>query len=251
MYEYLFATDVILLGSLNDCDVDGIPKLHQLLPPTTFTLPPITHETDNRTEEFGEAWIQDYTSISGIDWGLDGSDTKKKYGLFTNIDCMDSDTIIKTCVNAERICELGVELDETVSGTSTRPPLTSDGYISTPDEIGDGDARAMFASLNYNNLQTYTDSNGMVKYNLTYLFPDGFDGSMNTIISNVVSGGKDTKNIDDIKFRIGDGTRRFYYVDGNKASFQRYENSFYFYFGLKPGSTAIDKFNSQYYVPCN
>jgi hypothetical protein len=66
-----------------------------------------------------------------------------------------------------------------------------------------------------------------------------------------VSGGKDTKNIDYIKFRSGDGTRRFYYVDGNKASFQRYENSFYFYFGLKPGSTAIDKFNSQYYVPCN
>ena len=251
MYEYLFATDVILLGSLNDCDVDGIPKLHQLLPPTTFTLPPITHETDNRTEEFGEAWVQDYTSISGIDWGLDGSGTNKKYGLFANIDCMDSDTIIKTCVNAERICELGVELDETVSGTSTRPPLISDGYISTPDEIGDGDARAMFASLNYNNLQTYTDSNGMVKYNLTYLFPDGFDGSMNTIISNVVSGGKDTKNIDYIKFRSGDGTRRFYYVNANKASFQRYENSFYFYFGLKPGSTAIDKFNSQYYVPCN
>jgi hypothetical protein len=30
-----------------------------------------------------------------------------------------------------------------------------------------------------------------------------------------------------------------------------YNNSFYFYFGIKKGSTAIDKFNEMFYAPCN
>jgi hypothetical protein len=31
----------------------------------------------------------------------------------------------------------------------------------------------------------------------------------------------------------------------------QYENSFYFYFGLKDGNTAIDRLYNEYYAPCN
>ena len=255
-FEYVFPTNIILLGSLNDCDVDGIPKLHQLLPPTTFTLPPILHEDEYWSELTGGTTPSGpYISVSGIDWGIGSNNTSihRETGLFTNISCMDSDTMIKTCVNAERLCEIGVEFDETIAGNTNTPGTIVDGFISSDDEIGDSDSRAMFATLNYHGLATHEDVYGLKKYNLTYLFPDGFDGSINTIINiTTLENNKDIKSDDYLKFRTGNqgGDRLFYQVNGNQYSFPRYENSFYFYFGLKPGSTAIDKFNSQYYVPC-
>ena len=45
------------------------------------------------------------------------------------------------------------------------------------------------------------------------------------------------------------GNNPYYYDSEN--SFPRYENSFYFYFGLKAGKTAIEKFNSKYFAECN
>ena len=36
----------------------------------------------------------------------------------------------------------------------------------------------------------------------------------------------------------------------NKYYLPQYENSFYFYFGLKQGATAIDEFNKQFYATC-
>lgn len=52
------------------------------------------------------------------------------------------------------------------------------------------------------------------------------------------------------RFRMGKGNV-FYLTDKETKSFPRYHNSFYFYFGLKPGATAIDKFNQQYMVKCD
>ena len=44
------------------------------------------------------------------------------------------------------------------------------------------------------------------------------------------------------------GNKPFYYDSDN--SLPRYENSFYFYFGIKAGKTAIEKFNSQFFATC-
>jgi hypothetical protein len=41
-----------------------------------------------------------------------------------------------------------------------------------------------------------------------------------------------------------------YFYDSDHHTLPRYENSFYFYFGLKVGKTAIDKFNSQFFAEC-
>lgn len=44
---------------------------------------------------------------------------------------------------------------------------------------------------------------------------------------------------------------KFLYFDStNGASLPQYENSFYFYFGLKDGSTALDEFNKQFFSQC-
>ena len=44
--------------------------------------------------------------------------------------------------------------------------------------------------------------------------------------------------------------RKFLYSDGNKMYLPQYENSYYFYFGLKNGATALDEFNKQFFSEC-
>ena len=40
-YARLFATDIVLLGSLNECDIDGVPTMGTKFPSTTANIPPI------------------------------------------------------------------------------------------------------------------------------------------------------------------------------------------------------------------
>lgn len=44
--------------------------------------------------------------------------------------------------------------------------------------------------------------------------------------------------------------RRFLLTDGGQLYLPQYENSYYFYFGLKNGATALDEFNKQFYSEC-
>ena len=43
---------------------------------------------------------------------------------------------------------------------------------------------------------------------------------------------------------------KFLSSDGNKKTLPQYENSFYFYFGMKAGASAIDEFNKQFFSTC-
>ena len=58
-------------------------------------------------------------------------------------------------------------------------------------------------------------------------------------------------------FRLGLNTlnddeqkTKFLNSNGSSVSLPQYENSFYFYFGLKDGSTALDEFNKQFFSQC-
>ena len=60
----------------------------------------------------------------------------------------------------------------------------------------------------------------------------------------------ETKSDDYIKFRHG-SEPKFLKGDGEgKSSMPIYRNSFYFYFGLKQGLTALDEFRKQFFAPC-
>src|SRR5690606_29795818 len=63
-------------------------------------------------------------------------------------------------------------------------------------------------------------------------------------------------SVDYYKFRMGledlslnEQAKRFLIVN-NGYSLPQYENSFYFYFGLRNGSTAFDEFNKQFFSVC-
>ena len=348
----LFATDIVLLGSLNDCDAEGIPQFFKRLESTTYNMPPDLVQIDYDSKEsdlefepkptdksllksmvdmnFGDLGLADiddellenvkpesvYTDKTGADWGNYGGDQvtdeyrtpngyifatrqnrgEKPYaefpdvgGLFYGLTCWSAYTKPKTCINVSRICEYGVSLDETQenpvysggdsNGGYNYEHMAPDGFISY-DELYDRDGRAMFATMNGNNLQTKINlKNGFPVYDFMYLYPDNFDGSMKNLMETNVTPkiypSPQSNNFKAeesseayLRFRYGrnrnDWSVRYYdskielgmyapfgnSAKDNKNRFPKYENSFYFYFGLKPGNTAIDKFRTQYYSEC-
>ena len=343
--KMLFATDIVLIGSLNECDVDGVPQFFKYLESTTYNMPPdlllMDYDSDETEVTFepraenafldvmnllglGDMGLPDlsenisesgsiditkvYTDKTGADWGNYGRDQVREAlvnnrdylyttsgespdvgGLFYGLTCWSAYTKPKSCVNLSRICEYGVSLDETQENPVYNETenegfkyknMAPDGFISY-DEIYDKDGRSMFATMNGNNLKTKTNpSNGFPVYDFMYLYQENFDGTLKNLMNPSISGAdtpipepqynnyKAEANSDAyIRFRYGrnredadiqyyNSNRRTVGLYGNsiysenKGRFPKYENSFYFYFGLKPGSTAIDKFRTLFYSDC-
>ena len=294
--KLLFATDIVLLGSLNDCDIHGVPQFYRSLESTTFQIPPNILFTDNEiivemskgstnnaSDDDPDNVKVEYTvteqstsEMTGMDWGNFNEDICGRWsdsqdsGLFYSIGCSTIKMKPKSCINMTRICEFGVSLDETtsfikkdVSVTGEDTPIdnvlydtiTPDGFISK-DELYNDDERSLFATLNINGLDTSRNpENGLMEYTFKHVVVNNFDKSLyaymferqsrcgfpqrfNYMLEEFSKGYYD--------FRMG---KQPYFYD-KEYKFPRYENSFYFYFGLNPGKTAIDKFNSQFTSDC-
>lgn len=333
----LFATDIVLLGSLSDCDIHGVPQFFKALESTTYNMPPDLmsdvyeyrkSDIPNSTDENDSSMIDESTretEYTGADWGNLGVDQSNYHryvnvgnttieldaneniydngGLFYGLTCFNGFTKPKSCFNLSRICEFGVSLDESQEILSTTDvaaspnnltedmykTLTPDGFVSY-DEIYNPDYRSMFATLNANFLRTKLNySTGLTEYDFNHLYVDNFDGAMSILMSSPSVNGNTkksnfgqranyigNKNLEKssdayLNFRYGNyrkaNGKKLYYYDhsmqigkvgptGNKHEITsedrlpRYENSFYFYFGLNEGKTAIDSFYSSYYSDC-
>lgn len=329
----LYATDLVLLGSLNDCDIHGIPQFFKTLESTTYNMPPdLLSEYYDYTNENSQSGNDEQdsqeidlgsriTEYTGADWGNLGVDqsnynqatitvlgstyyvdaNENQYdngGLFYGLTCFDSYTKPKSNINLSRICELGISIDETnelptVDGNGTDSDtdiLTPDGFISY-DEIYNPDYRSMFATLNGNFLKTALNpETGLLEYDFNYLYIDNFDGSLKQLMkAKTVNGLTEKSDFEEkanyinnhnleqssdayLSFRYGNyakrnGNKIYFYENNNSvghAGFAnilgptingknrqpRYENSFYFYFGLNEGKTAIDKFNNEIFSDC-
>lgn len=272
--KILFATDIVLLGSLNECDSNGIPQFFKTLEGTTYNMPTDIlfndYEIENKFDANGNFIESEYTvasEMAGCDWGNKNEYGKSDGGLFYSIGCSTIQLMTKSCVNLSRLCEYGVSLDETKQvpklsdlgddGDNAFEDLITDGFVSF-DELYNLDERSMFATMNSNKLRTKLNvKNGLQEYDFRYLYPHNFDGSLEKTMEDTTK--KYNSNVtyrnnykleqlsnDYYIFRMGDAP---YYYDNDKK-FPRYENSFYFYFGLKAGKTAIEKFNSKYFAEC-
>ena len=353
-YARLFSTDIILLGSLNECDPDGIPILVKNLPASTCNIPPVgryNEYSDNAGTQPKYTSDQkeiDIDAVNGMNWGaqnktVSGSKaadgilsgkTAFNYvgGLFFGVKSHDvyrgkdwavsilldslldkvlglfggskirtdyiATTSLKTCVNAERICELGVGLDSKKNisvGTDEDNDevmygSVMDGLI-TSTEIEDNETRSLFASLNSHKLvgRIADISTTYKKYVMSALNTLNFDGRLKTDAPKLTGGlTTDEPNADYIDFKYGtqpsalyhtkgltnvnyfsdyvttindDGSleyaykqmrkvRHFNYMGDNTVAFPLYNNSFYFYFGINNGSTAIDKLMLNYFAEC-
>ena len=299
----LFATDIILLGNLNENNIYGIPQLFNNIPSTTSNVPPIAtieesseavdEGKDNVGNELSLAQTEDDGSVitTGMDWGYAGNDDSPIYrkGLFLDLACLYADTRAKACINVERLSELGVGLDmsykmEYAKGSDiVEGVINSDGFVNK-FEITDNDSRAMFATLNHVGFvpQDYqTDKNmyetqvmdnrtGYLVNKFKYTYPVDFDGRMQPIMDDYENGFAqplyDTRDESYLTFRLGAEGRKeesdvskhgrirhFYYNNKSKGTLEMplYNNSFYFYFGINKGNTAIDKFYSKFIAPCS
>ena len=296
----LFATDIILLGNLDPKNIYGIPQFFKCLPSTTANVPPIATIEEvldpNEEEEIydkdtsGNADDSGNTITTGMDWNHDGDEKTPRYktGLFIDLACTYARTKPKSCINVERISELGVSVDMThnmayhENGNSTQyGQIDNDGFI-TKYELDDMENRAMFATLNHIGFipQEYQDSisgyttqihdkntNYLIP-KFKYIYPVDFDGRMQVPMDLYKNGFEqatfDERDESYITFRMGaeqnldykenseERIRHFYHARNNDEMYDMplYNNSYYFYFGIKKGSTAIDKFNKMFYAPC-
>lgn len=226
---------------------------------------------------------------TGMDWGRNGSDETPQFksGLFMDLACTYIDTRLKACINVERLSEYGVSNDMAFKtqyskgGGLKDGEFTTDGFINKL-ELDDMENRAMFATMNHIGFipQAYQDSIGAYDTQIEdsntnylvpkfkYIYPVDFDGRLKTSMEWYENGFKQAmRDIPDesyITFRLGaeentdneknsEGRIRHFYISKGSYSDYRaplYNNSFYFYFGIKKGSTAIDKFNQTYYAAC-
>jgi len=299
--KLMFATDIVLLGALNECDIHGIPQFFKSLDNTTYNMPTdilftdydfiMTLDDEGKTIRYedGISDVVKTSEMAGCDWGNPNEFGEYDGGLFYSIGCTSRSTHLepKSCVNLSRICEFGVSLDETKdimnlgeiskqltdgdnknitdsvlnNDTSGRyiQKLITDGIISW-DELYNLDERSMFATMNSNHLKTkLNQKNGLVEYDFDYLYPENFDGLLKDYMRNKMRGYKSVVNykdnykleqfsLDYYRFRMGKNP--YFYDNDNTNAFPRYDNSYYFYFGLKAGKTAIEKFNTLYFADC-
>ena len=168
--------------------------------------------------------------------------------------------------------------------------LIPNGFISK-FEITDSNFRREFATLNYNGLKTKIDPETQYrKYDLKYIHPTNFNGELSVKINQSSKPYMD-KSFDDSSkekdpttmaykrvieepsndyyyFRLGladyesnsnelknakiNKYMQVYYENSEKVvALPMYENSYYFYFGLNDGNTAIDRFFKDFYAPCS
>jgi len=294
----LFATDIILLGNLDPHNIYGIPQFFECLPSTTANVPPIatieedTSDGENSSNNSNEGLNGNdedsgTTVTTGMDWNHDGEkqSPKLKTGLFMDLECTYANTRPKSCINVERMSELGVSLDTThrvaysSNGELKYGDIENDGFISKY-ELDDMENRSMFATMNHIGFipQEYQDMHDgyetQVRDERTnylipkfkYIYPVDFDGRLQLPMSMYRNGFQqsmfDERDQSYVTFRLGaeenndkirnneNRIRHFYIQRDGVYSMPLYNNSYYFYFGIKKGSTAIDKFNSMFYAQC-
>lgn len=211
--QKMFATDIVHLGSLLDCDPNGVPKIFDELSASSYKLPPLFTQylTDDENEE----------DVTGMQ------------PLFFDLDCIQGLTTNATqCTNHKRLSELDVDVDETDIIDTGQP----DGCINTPDMADDRLARDVITFYGLNN-------NGD---------NDSFDGNIDSEIAlNCAAGyfnyfdpggvGAGENGIDYNRYRD--------LMDNLEIN--NFERSYYFYFGLKPGASAYEKTISKYFDTCD
>ena len=223
-----------------------------------------------------------YPELAGIDWGynpyMSGTgktqdDTTKiinqTNGHFLEIGCVKSLSNIKSCINLSRICEIGSEMSQSHYYETTNNFVRPAGLIGKREVNNDG-IRTTFATLNSNSLETGIDiRTGYLRYNFKGYVPNAFMGEVPTSIAEFGD--------------LADPIKPYKYIEGDPKSYKAfrfgttglttlnqqfliteqvnngeityysmpvYENSFYFYFGLRDGSTAIDRLYTEYYAEC-
>lgn len=221
----LFSTDIIELGAVFECDWQGKPKIQKLLVPTSYKTPELLDEYDDANP-----------SII-ITSGFDSPSRYIKHSLFFDVSCLGLDTNSRTCENVKRQCEIGVGLNEDRTDEQTQigctPPtgLGLGGWGTGSGAVGNGTdyeyPRIDNCDIDYLYVRdAFADCNNPTA---------GINFNSLSVANHALFGATAYNNFRDIQ---------------NNTIKQPWGDSFYFYFGLKPGKTGLDKMNNRFFEEC-
>lgn len=214
----LYATDIVCLGSILKDDWQGIPTLHEYLIPSTYKIPPDIQELDDDGS---------LLSCGMVDIG--GNTT----GLFFGINCLGLHVNRDQCLNIRHICEFGVDTDE-----STEDPIT--GAITVADcIIGSKDINQI--SKEFRDVFTLLN-NGTINP----IFTNTIDTDFNTQIPNLGYYDFTTTNDNGPEYIDFRG----YAPTIALTNYNQPKHSYFMYFGIIPGKSAIEKMNAKYFNDC-
>ena len=229
---------MVHLGSVFDCDWEGIPKIHQHLVPTTYKVPPFT-----------TTYLEDGTPSPSIETqcGMTSTGKNGESGLFFDVDCIGlqvgsvnklsfpptTPNSFPRCNNFKRVCEMGVTLD--VAQFSGGNVIVNSDCKITDQEIAQpwgGLFRDVFYTLNSGSGPSKLDS-----------WPStGLPTGLNT--------GFDVQPSHYTAFRRNGANNSYNTINPTTGDYQQPDNSYYFYFGSMPGRSAIDLMNSKFFPNC-
>lgn len=224
--DKLYATDLICLGSVFDCDWQGFPKLQPFLVESTYKIPP---DIEEGVELISGNEVTSTTGMVDI-----GGNTK---GLFFHVNCLGIHTNEIQCLNVRHICEMGVDIDEMIedSANPLNPPVLPDGVIGSNeiDEIN----------------KQFRDSYLVLNSGST--LPNVFNLGQNQVITSDFN----TNNVTSYyNFASDYGNNGTDYLNfralAGDSFYTQPKHSFFMYFGLLPGKTALDKMNDKYFTTC-
>lgn len=216
----LFATDIIELGAIFDCDWQGKPKIQQYLVPTSYKAPELLPEYDDSDPQLV------------VTSGYDSPSRDNKYSLFFDVSCLGLNTSALNCENIKRQCEIGVGLNE--------DRVDESSILGTICEGGGSGAVGTWDGSDY----AYPTIDNC---DIDFLFiRDAF------IQLNNPLAGIDYNSTNQNNHALFDATAYNIFRNyTNQTIKQPRGGSLYFYFGLNPSKTALDKMNSKYFESCS
>jgi hypothetical protein len=217
----LFATDVICLGSVFDCDWQGIPKIQSLLIPSSYKLPP-------DIQELTDAGTTETTGQCGLDGNIKG--------LFFEVDCVGIHSDSRQVLNIRHLCEMGVDLDE-LDYNSAGTPILPDGILGKND-IDENNGK-WFRDVIYDLNKDLPNS--VTSFNHGGTFTTDFN-IKNQATYPFASVGSNQNGNDYIKFRG--------FQSGSDNNYGQPKQSYFFYFGIMPGKSSLDKLNKRFFTKC-
>jgi hypothetical protein len=222
--QKLFATDIICLGSVFECDWQGFPKINQYLIPSSYKIPPAISELGDEVDDVIETGMLELNSYGNT----------IQNGLFFSINCFGFNVNERQALNIRHICEMFVETDQAIEDEFGNVVQEADGVIGSNDIDGDigKEFRDAFLLLNIGEQTPNSYSNEVINSNFNTNNFGVYD--FTALVDN---------GVDYINFRG--------YPESNDDSFSQPKNSYFMYFGLVPGKTAVDILNQNYFAKCS
>ncbi len=225
----MFATEIISLGSIFECDWQGIPKIQQYLIPTTYKMPP--DSTD---------YVDDAETLPSTTGVVHVTDC----GNYFSVDCGGLHTNYQQCLNVRHMCEFGVNLNEAVLNPDGSVAQVADCILAKQDIDDDKGkwVRDVLYGLNYNPTPWITSSLDVPSSGFTTDFNTALPAPAVYNFANNIANGDDYSKYRNYSFSN--------VSNPSMSILTQPSHSYFFYFGLQPGNTGLDKMNRKFFASC-